>query len=101
MSAKNAIYIRQNQKDCTWFQQLHADASIFNTSRSRHAYGNQIQDIQYVPVQMEHMHIYSLLLGTLAYIGGRKTISTHACESDLSCDLKPDHNNRLTQQTDI
>lgn len=42
---------------------------------------------------MEHMHIYSLLLGTLAYIGDGKTISAHACESDLSCELKPDHDN--------
>lgn len=41
MSAKNAIYTGQNQRDSTTFEGLQTAASIFNTSRSGHGYGNQ------------------------------------------------------------
>lgn len=41
MSAKNAIYTGQNQRDSTTFEGLQTDGSIFNASRSGHGYGNQ------------------------------------------------------------
>lgn len=41
MSPKNAIYIRQNQREYKQFQGLQADDSIFNTSRSSHEYVKQ------------------------------------------------------------
>lgn len=85
MSAKNAIYTGQKQSDSTAFEGLQTDAGIFNTSRSVHGSGHQqIHDIQHVHEQAEHGHICD------ADIGGRRTISTDACEFDLSCDLKSD-----------